>query len=175
MKSQLLWAAVSFLALNASSGLAQEFDLVISNGRVMDPETLFDGIANVGIKDGRISRISRQTLSGDEEIDATGHVVAPGFIDTHFHWQAPLGYALGLRDGLTSSMDIEAGCAGTIIGQWYEMREGVTQANFGCASSHELARAIAIDGFDDEDVLVGGPAAALETRKSSGWSLEKAD
>ena len=175
MQRKLFGIALSFLSFAAVSGQAQDFDLVISNGRVMDPETLYDGIANVGISDGRIARISKEPLSGAEEIDATGHVVAPGFIDTHFHWQAPLGYALGLRDGLTSSMDIEAGCAGTIIGQWYEMREGVTQANHGCASSHELARAIAIDGFDDEDVLVGGPAAALETRKSSGWSLTKAD
>ncbi|WP_282121148.1 aminoacylase [Ruegeria atlantica] len=167
--------ALSVLALSAFSAQSQEFDIVISNGRVMDPETLYDGVANVGIKEGRIAKISKQPLSGTSEIDATGHVVAPGFIDTHFHWQAPLGYALGLRDGLTSSMDIEEGCAGTVIAKWYEMRKDVTQANYGCASSHEQARAMAIDGFDNEDVLVMGPAAALETRKDSGWSLGKAD
>ncbi len=167
--------ALSVLALSTFSAQSQEFDIVISNGRVMDPETLYDGVANVGIKEGRIAKISRQPLSGTSEIDATGHVVAPGFIDTHFHWQAPLGYALGLRDGLTSSMDIEEGCAGTVIAKWYDLRKDVTQANYGCASSHEQARAMAIDGFDNEDVLVMGPAAALETRKDSGWSLGKAD
>ena len=154
---------------------AQDFDLVISNGRVMDPETLYDSIANVGISDGRIVEISKDVLSGAEEIDATGHIVAPGFIDTHFHWQQPMGYSLGLRDGLTSSMDIEEGCAGTIVAEWYETRAGVTQANYGCASSHEQARAIVLDGFADRDILLHGPAAALETRKASGWSLTEVD
>jgi len=58
---------------------AQEYDVVILNGRVMDPETKYDDIANVGIKDGKIT--------GKETIDATGHVVAPGFIDIHAHGQ----------------------------------------------------------------------------------------
>ena len=44
----------------AVPALAQDYDLVITNGRVMDPETLFDGVANVGIKDGRIAAISKK-------------------------------------------------------------------------------------------------------------------
>lgn len=175
MKMNLLLVAYSGIALMAATAHAQQFDLVLENGRVMDPETLYDGVANVGILDGRIAKISKEPLSGDEVIDATGQVVAPGFIDTHFHWQAPLGYALGLRDGVTSSMDLEMGCAGTSIADWYEVRVDVTQANYGCASSHELARAIAIDGFEDKGVLDQGSAAALETRKNSGWSLTLAD
>ena len=50
---------------------AQDYDLVISNGRVMDPETLYDSIANVGISDGRIVEISKDPLTGAEEIDAS--------------------------------------------------------------------------------------------------------
>jgi N-acyl-D-glutamate deacylase len=173
--SRTALGVASIAALMALPTHAQDYDLVISNGRVMDPETLYDGVANVGIADGRIVTISRDPLSGLEEIDATGYVVAPGFIDTHFHWQAPLGYALGLRDGVTTSLDLEVGCAGTVIADWYAAREGITQANFGCASSHELARAIVLDGVDDPDVLMQGPLAALETRKQTGWSLTKAD
>ena len=89
----------------STMALGQGFDLVIANGRVMDPETGFDQIANVGINNGFITEISTEALEGAREIDATGHVVAPGFVDTHFHWQAPLGYMFRLRDGLTSSMD----------------------------------------------------------------------
>jgi len=153
----------------ATSAVAADYDLVILNGRVMDPETSLDDVRNVGIKDGRIAVITKKSISGKESIDATGHVVAPGFIDTHFHWQAPLGYKIGLRDGLTSSMDIEEGCAGTTLGSWYEERIGKTAVNFGCASSHELARAIVLDGLTDADVSQG-PMSALETRKGSGWS-----
>ena len=154
----------------AMPALAVDYDLVINNGRVMDPETLFDGVANVGIKDGRIAEISKTPLKGAETIDATGHIVAPGFIDTHFHFQMPIGYSLGLRDGLTSSMDFEMGCAGSYIADWYKAREGVTGANYGCAVSHEFARAMFIDGSDGADYLVNGPLAAYTTRAKTGWS-----
>ena len=137
-RRNLLTGTLLLSVMCAVPALAQDYDLVINNGRVMDPETLYDDVANVGIKDGRIVAISKDALSGAETVDATGHIVGPGFIDTHFHWQAPLGYALGLRDGLTSAMDIELGCPGTFIAKWYEARAGVTQANYGCGSSHRI-------------------------------------
>ena len=54
-RAKLLVTATVFLASGAS---AQDFDLVISNGRVMDPETLCDAVAKVGITDGHIVAIS---------------------------------------------------------------------------------------------------------------------
>jgi cytosine/adenosine deaminase-related metal-dependent hydrolase len=151
---------------------SQVYDVVILNGRVMDPETGYDAVANVGVKDERIAIVTKDEIAGEKAIDATGHVVAPGFIDTHFHWQAALGYKIALRDGLTSSMDIEEGCAGTTLGAWYEERIGKTAVNFGCASSHELARAVVLDGATDADVSQG-PLSALKTRSASGWSLTR--
>ena len=53
---------------------AQQYDVVILNGRVMDPETKFDGIRNVGIKDGKIAGITEDEITGKETIDATGQV-----------------------------------------------------------------------------------------------------
>ncbi|MEE4145959.1 MAG: hydrolase, partial [Halieaceae bacterium] len=172
-KKYLMVSAFIVNALAASTLLAQDYDLVITGGRVIDPETQFDGIANVGIKDGRIAEVSKTPLKGAKTVDANGHIVAPGFIDTHFHFQMPIGYSLGLRDGLTSSMDFELGCAGSYMADWYEARAGVTQANYGCAVSHELARAMVIDGSDGADYLIDGPLAALTTRAKTGWSATR--
>ena len=55
----LICALFSFAELAA----AQDFDLVILNGRVMDPETRYDAVANVGVKDGRIAAITEEKIS----------------------------------------------------------------------------------------------------------------
>ncbi|WP_220452552.1 hypothetical protein [Colwellia sp. RSH04] len=167
----LLSTIMSSLIL-AMPAFAADYDIAINGGRVIDPETNFDAVANVGVKNGRIVKITNKQIKGNETIDAKGLVVAPGFIDTHFHFQKPIGYSLGLRDGLTSSMDFEMGCAGSYIDNWYKAREGVTGANYGCAVSHEFARAKVIDGSNG-DYLKDGPIAALETRKKTGWSVTR--
>ncbi len=114
----------------AVPALAQDYDLVINNGRVMDPETMFDDIANVGITKGRIVAISKQPLSGTETIDATGHVVSPGFIDTHYHAMDVFGSKMALRDGVTTGMDLEAGSFN--VKDWYaEKAKTGWQVNYG--------------------------------------------
>ncbi len=97
--------------LSASSAMAAEtYDLVILDGRVMDPQTNFDGKRNVGVKDGKIVSITKDKIEGKEVIDAKGHVVAPGFIDTHVHVvDIPFGQKLMLRDGVTTPLDLEVG------------------------------------------------------------------
>lgn len=77
MKKLLLFL---MLAL-AASAAAQPYDLVITNGRVMDPESGLDAIRHIGITDGTIQAVSETPLEGRETLDATGRVVAPGFID----------------------------------------------------------------------------------------------
>ena len=57
------------------------FDTVLHGGRVIDPETGFDQVADVGILGDRIALISTETLVAKTVIDATGLVVGPGFID----------------------------------------------------------------------------------------------
>ena len=104
----MLAAALATMALSGPA-LAQDYDVVITNGRVMDPETDFDGVRNVGIKDGKIVAITADAIKGEETIDAKGHVVAPGFIEGHQHATDPFSRKVNLRDGLTTQMDFEAG------------------------------------------------------------------
>ena len=68
----------------------EQYDLVIFNGRVMDPESGLDAVRNVGIKGDKIDIITEQPIQGKETIDAAGHVVAPGFIDLACPWTEPL-------------------------------------------------------------------------------------
>ena len=152
MKTHITVMAVLMLSLAVVSiAVAQEYDLVINNGRVMDPETKYDAISNVGIKDGRVSVITKEMLSGKEAIDASGLVVAPGFIDGHQHCIEPYAYRLMLRDGRTTIMDLEIGAHGPKLDEWYKKREGKAPVNFGVAVSHEFARAEVLDGFKERN------------------------
>ena len=79
------------LVLISIQAIAADYDVVIANGRVIDPETNFDAIRYVGIRRGAIGHISKQPLVGNKTIDAKGLVVAPGFIDVHSHTPTLLG------------------------------------------------------------------------------------
>ena len=69
-------------ALACAPAHGQTYDVVISHGIVMDPESGLDAVRNVGISNGRIRTISTASLTGKRDIDARGLVVAPGFIWT---------------------------------------------------------------------------------------------
>lgn len=168
MLSRTLFALIlTLLALATPVPLqAQSFDIVIENGRIMDPETGLDEVLNVGIVGDTIQMISSAPLKGKRTIDATGKVVAPGFIDTHLHGNTPASYKLALRDGLTTAMDLEYGTRGSAINEWYAAREGKAQVNYGTASSHELARSLVLDGFRAIDVTEG----ALSRTAGNGWA-----
>src|SRR5262245_30169265 len=111
-----------------------EYDLVLLNGRVIDPETKLDAVRSVGINAGRIEAVADGVLRGKTVIDAKGMVVAPGFIDLHSHGQDAANYALKAADGVTTALELEVGTAE--VDKWYGEREGKSLVNFGVSIGH---------------------------------------
>ena len=128
----LLSALILSMSMVSTVSAADTYDLVILNGRVMDPETRLDAVRNVGVKEGKIAAITKDLIKGKETIDAKDHVVAPGFIDMHDHnTAAPFGQKLALRDGVTTPMELEAGVYP--VDTWYAYLEGKSQTNYGAS------------------------------------------
>ena len=77
--------------MNKPQGNKSDFDLAITGGRVIDPETGRDGIADVCVRDGMIKAIQKTTrkVRAREVIDAKGKIVVPGLIDMHTHLREP--------------------------------------------------------------------------------------
>ncbi|MEA3244596.1 MAG: amidohydrolase family protein [Gemmatimonadota bacterium] len=131
------FAAASALALAAACA-SPHYDIVIANGRVMDPESGLDAVRNVGISAGKVAALSESPLQGTRVIDAKGLVVAPGFIDLHEHGQNEESYGLMVRDGVTSALEIEVGTGD--IAKWYAEREKGQIVNYGASIGHIKAR-----------------------------------
>jgi N-acyl-D-aspartate/D-glutamate deacylase len=113
---------------------AQQYDTVITGGRVMDPETGLDAVRNVGVHAGRIAAISEGPLDGRETVDVHGLVVTPGFIDLHQHGQTPENYGFKARDGVTTALEMEVGV--WPVQPWYKEHEGKALINFGATVGH---------------------------------------
>ena len=74
----MLAASMLTARITQAQDAPQRYDIVIANGRVVDPASKRDAVMNVGILHGRIAAISRSALTGARTIDATGLVVAQG-------------------------------------------------------------------------------------------------
>jgi N-acyl-D-aspartate/D-glutamate deacylase len=129
-----------FLASANTIVFAQQYDLVLEGGRVMDPETGMDAVRNVGIRDGKIVRISSEALSGRRVVRAGGLVVAPGFIDLHQHGQEIESQRVKALDGVTMALELEIGVPD--VGQFLKAKEGHSLIHYGTAASHVAARAL---------------------------------
>jgi N-acyl-D-aspartate/D-glutamate deacylase len=122
----------------AAPMMAQQYDIVLANGRVMDPESNLDAVRNVGIRGGKISAVSESPLEGRAVVDVRGLVVTAGFIDLHSHGQTAENYGYKARDGVTTALELEVGV--NPVSAWYAAREGRALINFGATSGHIPAR-----------------------------------
>jgi len=132
--------SILLLALSATVVFAQQYDLVLEGGRVMDPETGLDAVRNVGIRDGKIVRITQETLSGRRVVSAAGLVVAPGFIDLHEHAQDLASQRVKAMDGVTTALELEIGAPD--VAQFLKAKGGRSLIHYGTSASHVAARAL---------------------------------
>jgi N-acyl-D-aspartate/D-glutamate deacylase len=130
-------------------GVSTVYDLVLSGGRVIDPESGLDAVRDVGIAGGSVREIGSH-LAGTVVVDAAGLVVCPGFVDLHSHSQDVPGQRLQALDGVTTALELEAGAFP--VEQAY--RRAAAQGrpvNYGFSTSWAAARM---------HVLAGAPAVA---------------
>jgi cytosine/adenosine deaminase-related metal-dependent hydrolase len=130
-------------------------ELVLSGGRVVDPETGLDRVCEVGIDSGTVTALA-DALEGTVTVDVRGLVVAPGFIDLHSHAQTLPGRRLQACDGVTTALDLEAGRAPVELAYEREANRG-SPINYGFSASWAAARMHVVGG----DPLDGGAAAVF--------------
>ena len=146
--SQQLRAIAIVLALLSELGAipaqAKDYDLVILNGRVMDPESGLDEVRNVGIKDGKSSpsprRQSRARRPSMPRATSSRRVSS---IAITTMWYRHSGRKLALRDGITTPMECEFGVLP--VDMWYASWEGKAQTNYGATASLQGAREMVLN------------------------------
>jgi dihydroorotase len=161
----LIWSAEVLVPLRAQD----TYDAVIANGRVMDPESGLNAIRNIGIIAGKIRAISAARLTGKTNFDATGLVVAPGFIDLHEHGQTPEKYRYQARDGVTTSLELEVGTDD--VDRWYAERQRKALINFGVSIGHIPVRMKVM--HDPGSFLPRGDAAHREATSEELLDIER--
>ena len=122
----------------------EPYDVVLTGGRVIDPETYMDGVFNVGINGSEIAAISDQPLTGREVVDVSGLIVSPGFIDTHAHGMNIPSNRVQAFDGLTTALELEAGILP--VGEFYDNceKEG-RPINYGVSSGWGYGRLVTMN------------------------------
>ncbi len=127
-------------------------DIVLRGGRVIDPETGRDEIADVGISGGRITEIRDSLAPAALDLDVTGQVVTAGFIDLHSHTADIPGLRLRALDGVTTALELEAGVSPVAAAYRHAAAEG-RPVNYGFAASWALARMAAVAGVELDGTL----------------------
>lgn len=137
-RRDLLAAGAASLVAPTWPALSATHDLVILNGRVIDPETKLNGIRHVGIDGSTITAISNKPLKGRKTIDARGLVVTPGLIDLTARGQDIENDRLQAMDGVTTKLQMELGVPS--IETYYREQAGKRMLNYGAGTGHNVAR-----------------------------------
>lgn len=119
-------------------------DTLLRGGRVIDPKTETDQVADLLISDGRVAALGVGLTAPEdaEVVDAAGLIVGPGFIDLHSHVHSIAGQRLQAMDGVTTALDLEAGLLPIAEALALAAADG-RPLNYGFSASWSQARAYA--------------------------------
>lgn len=140
------------------------YDLVLRGGRVIDPESGLDTVADVAVSQGRIVDIGNVLATAALDLGVTGHVVAAGFVDVHSHVTDIAGMRLRALDGVTTAFELEGGVTPVEPAYRQAAAEG-RPINYGFAASWALARMEAVGGVD----LGSGLGTFMANIASPAW------
>lgn len=125
---------------------AQDFDLLITGGKIIDGSGNSWFYGDIGVKDGKIAATGNLAqFTATTKIDATGLIVAPGFIDVHTHIEgndmlAPAA-ANFLYDGVTSVVTGNCGGSNTDIAKYFQRIDSIkTGVNVATLIGHNSVR-----------------------------------
>lgn len=144
-----------------SSGADPSYDLVITNGRVIDPLSGTDAIAAVAVQDGTIDRITPDPEEGasiasraTRVIDAAGRVVSPGFINTHTH-EGVIRESMKVyvKDGITTWVGGNCGFSSIPMADYFDEieRDGLYNNYASLTGLNALREQVGVDTFDAAD------------------------
>lgn len=121
--------------------------IVINNGLVIDPKNSINDYLNLEVTDGKISKISKEKLVGDYEIDAKNLCVTPGFIDIHMHEDIMKDgkiqidiFERMLKMGVTTAVGGNCGIGPNNIGEYLKEYEKNPLINFKMLLPHKVLR-----------------------------------
>ncbi len=165
--SLALSVVLAGFAFASAAAQERDLDLVITGGRVIDPETGLDAVRDVGVVRNEIVAISREVLTnrlkqGGALLDASDHVVSPGFIDLHVHGQSVEANRFQAMDGVTTALELEGGVPR--VARFVESRAGNAIVHYGASVSHGGLRLLGIPGVAEQ-------AAELLDAESTGAEL----
>lgn len=126
---------------------------------MVDPRTGTQRVADVVIEDGKVVAVGAPPPPAEEAtiVDVTGHVVGPGFIDLHSHVDSIAGQRLQAMDGVTATLDLEAGLM-PIEKAYARAAADGRPLHYGFSASWGDARAVAHLGIRPEADLVSSLA-----------------
>ena len=138
-------------------------DLIIRGGRVIDPETGHDAIADVAIAGGVIAAVGSAAGDATRVIDAAGLVVAPGFVDLHAHGQSLPADRMQAFDGVTTALELELGVLP--IARWYDEQAHAGRVlNYGASTGWVFARIAAMTSQQVDPTIEGMGLATRDRR-----------